>query len=139
MMGSLILLASLFLLLMLGMPIAFAVCIAALTFLLYDNSIPYAVVPQMLGNSLDSYNVIAIPFFILAAQIMNKGGVTERMMSFASALIGHLKGGLAHVNILTSMLFAGMSGSAVADSAGLGQILIPTMKKRGMGLAIVQR
>jgi len=130
-MGTLILIFSLFLLLMLGMPIAFAVCIAALSFLVYNDTIPYAVVPQMLGNSLDSYNVIAIPFFILAAQIMNKGGVTEKMMSFASTLVGHLKGGLAHVNILTSMLFAGMSGSAVADSAGLGQILIPSMKKKG--------
>ncbi len=130
-MGSLILIISLFVLLMLGMPIAFAVCIAALSFLIYSDSIPYAVVPQMLGNSLDSYNVIAIPFFILAAQIMNKGGVTEKMMTFASTLVGHFKGGLAHVNILTSMLFAGMSGSAVADSAGLGQILIPSMKKKG--------
>lgn len=132
-MGTLILLVSLFGLLMLGMPIAFAVCISSLSFLMYNDTIPYTVVPQMLGNSLDSYNVIAIPFFILAAQIMNKSGVTEKMMGFASTLVGHLKGGLAHVNILTSMLFAGMSGSAVADSAGLGQILIPAMKKKGYG------
>lgn len=132
-MGSLILIGSLFLMLLLGMPIAFAVCLAAMSFLLYADSVPYIIIPQMLGNSLDSYNVIAIPFFILAAQIMNRGGVTEKMMNFAATLVGTLKGGLAHVNILTSMLFAGMSGSAVADSAGLGQILIPTMKKKGYG------
>ncbi|MFV0439491.1 MAG: TRAP transporter large permease [Desulfopila sp.] len=130
-MGAIILLVSLFFLLLLGMPIVFAVCLASMAFLLYNDTIPYTVIPQMLGNSLDSYNVIAIPFFILAAQIMNSGGVTEKMMNFASTLVGHIRGGLAHVNILTSMLFAGMSGSAVADSAGLGQILIPAMKKKG--------
>lgn len=132
-MGTFILLFVLFLMLILGMPIAFGVGIASLAFLIYADSIPYQIVPQMMGNSLDSYNVIAIPFFILAAQIMNKGGVTERMMNFANMIVGQLKGGLAHVNILTSMLFAGMSGSAVADSAGLGQILIPSMKKKGYG------
>lgn len=132
-MGTFILLATLFLMLLLGMPIAFGVGIASLAFLLFADSIPFQIVPQMMSNSLDSYNVVAIPFFILAAQIMNRGGVTERMMNFASMIVGQVKGGLAHVNILTSMLFAGMSGSAVADSAGLGQILIPSMKRKGYG------
>jgi tripartite ATP-independent transporter DctM subunit len=131
--GTFILLTVLFLMLILGMPIAFGVGIAGLAFLIYADSIPFQIIPQMMGNSLDSYNVIAIPFFILAAQIMNRGGVTERMMNFANMIVGPLKGGLAHVNIMTSMLFAGMSGSAVADSAGLGQILIPSMKEKGYG------
>lgn len=132
-MGTLILLAVLFLMLVMGMPIAFGVGIAGMAFLLYNDSISFQIIPQMMSNSLDSYNVIAIPFFILAAQIMNRGGITDRMMNFANMIVGPLKGGLAHVNILTSMLFAGMSGSAVADSAGLGQILIPSMKEKGYG------
>ena len=132
-MGTAVLLGALFLMLIMGMPIAFAVGLASLVFLLCAGTIPLQIVPMMLGNSLDSYNVIAIPFFILAAQIMNSGGVTDRMMNFAAVAVGWLKGGLAHVNILTSMLFAGMSGSAVADAAGLGQILIPAMKKKGYG------
>ena len=134
-MGTAILLGVLFLSLILGMPIAFGVGISALVYLLYTGTVPLQIIPHILGNSLDSYNVIAIPFFILAAQIMNKGGVTDRMMDFANVIVGQLKGGLAHVNILTSMLFAGMSGSAVADSAGLGQILIPSMKRKGYSAA----
>jgi len=130
-MGTAILLVTLFLTLVLGMPIVFCICIASLSYLVYADTVPLQIIPQMLGNSLDSYNVIAIPFFILAAQIMNRGGLTDRMIDLANKMVGHFKGGLAHVNIMTSMLFAGMSGSAVADSAGLGQILIPSMKKRG--------
>jgi tripartite ATP-independent transporter DctM subunit len=132
-MGVIVLLGTLLLTLIAGMPIAFGIGIASLAYILFDGSVSLVIVPQMIANGLDSYNVIAIPFFILAAQIMNRGGVTDRLMQFASTIVGHLKGGLAHVNILTSMLFAGMSGSAVADSAGLGQILIPTMKKKGYG------
>jgi tripartite ATP-independent transporter DctM subunit len=116
-----------------GMPVAFALGLSSLTVLLYLDSIPIQIMPQMMANTLDSYGILAIPFFILAAQIMNRGGVTDRMMNFASIIVGPIRGGLAHVNILTSMLFAGMSGSAVADAAGLGQILIPSMKKKGYG------
>jgi tripartite ATP-independent transporter DctM subunit len=119
--------------LILGMPIALGIGVSSLAYLLFKGGIPLQLAPQMLANGLDSYNVIAIPFFILAAQIMNAGGVTDKLMKFASAAVGHFKGGLAHVNILTSMLFAGMSGSAVADSAGLGKILIPAMKEKGYG------
>jgi len=126
-----ILLGTLFVTLVIGMPIAIGIGVSSVVYIIFTQSVSFDIIPQMISNGLDSYNVIAIPFFILAAQIMNRVGVTDRLMAFAGRLIGHYKGGLAHVNILTSMLFAGMSGSAVADSAGLGQILIPTMKKKG--------
>lgn len=132
-MGITVLLGTLLITLVAGMPIAIGIGVSSLVYVLANGSIPQVIVPQIIANGLDSYNVIAIPFFILAAQIMNRGGVTDRLMQFAGRIVGHFKGGLAHVNILTSMLFAGMSGSAVADSAGLGQILIPAMKKKGYG------
>ncbi len=74
---------------------------------------------------------MAIPFFMLAGEIMNRGGITLRLVEFSQALIGHLRGGLAHVNVLSSMLFAGLSGSAVADTSALGSMLIPAMEKQG--------
>lgn len=130
-MGLIVLFSVLFLFLAIGVPVAFSIGIAGVAYLLVHARIPLLLIPQVVANGLDSYNVIAIPFFILAAQIMNRAGVTDRLMRFSNTLVGHLKGGLGHVNVLTSMLFAGMSGSAVADSAGLGQVLIPEMKKKG--------
>ena len=82
-------------------------------------------------NGMDSFPLMAIPFFMLAGEMMNKGGITERLVEFSQALMGHLRGGLAHVNILSSMLFAGLSGSAVADTSALGSMLIPAMEKQG--------
>ena len=82
-------------------------------------------------NGMDSFPLMAIPFFMLAGELMNKGGITERLVEFSQALMGHLRGGLAHVNILSSMLFAGLSGSAVADTSALGSMLIPAMEKQG--------
>ncbi|MCL4141307.1 UNVERIFIED_CONTAM: hypothetical protein GTU68_001936, partial [Idotea baltica] len=82
-------------------------------------------------NGIDSFPLMAIPFFMLAGELMNQGGITQRLVAFSHALIGHVRGGLAHVNILSSMLFAGMSGSAVADTSALGSMLIPAMEKNG--------
>jgi len=82
-------------------------------------------------NGMDSFPLMAIPFFMLAGELMNKGGITERLVEFSQALMGHLRGGLAHVNVLSSMLFAGLSGSAVADTSALGSMLIPAMEKQG--------
>lgn len=82
-------------------------------------------------NGMDSFPLMAIPFFMLAGEMMNKGGITERLVEFSQALMGHLRGGLAHVNILSSMLFAGLSGSAVADTSALGSMLIPAMERQG--------
>ena len=82
-------------------------------------------------NGMDSFPLMAIPFFMLAGELMNRGGITLRLVEFSQALMGHLRGGLAHVNILSSMLFAGLSGSAVADTSALGSMLIPAMEKQG--------
>jgi tripartite ATP-independent transporter DctM subunit len=82
-------------------------------------------------NGMDSFPLMAIPFFMLAGEMMNRGGITMRLVEFSQALVGHLKGGLAQVNILSSMLFAGLSGSAVADTSALGSMLIPAMEKEG--------
>jgi len=82
-------------------------------------------------NGMDSFPLMAIPFFMLAGELMNKGGITMRLVEFSQAFMGHLRGGLAYVNVLSSMLFAGLSGSAVADTSALGSMLIPAMEKQG--------
>lgn len=82
-------------------------------------------------NGIDSFPLMAIPFFMLAGELMNRGGITRRLVDFAQVMMGHFRGGLAHVNILSSMLFAGLSGSAVADTSALGSMLIPAMEKNG--------
>ena len=82
-------------------------------------------------NGIDSFPLMAIPFFMLAGELMNRGGITHRLVDFAQVMMGHFRGGLAHVNILSSMLFAGLSGSAVADTSALGSMLIPAMEKNG--------
>ena len=82
-------------------------------------------------NGIDSFPLMAIPFFMIAGELMNRGGITGRLVEFSQAMLGHLRGGLAHVNILSSMLFAGLSGSAVADTSALGSMLIPAMEKQG--------
>ena len=82
-------------------------------------------------NGIDSFPLMAIPFFMLAGELMNRGGITMRLVEFSQAFMGHLSGGLAHVNVLSSMLFAGLSGSAVADTSALGSMLIPAMEKQG--------
>lgn len=82
-------------------------------------------------NGMDSFPLMAIPFFMLAGELMNRGGITVRLVELSQALMGHLRGGLAHVNILSSILFAGLSGSAVADTSALGSMLIPAMEKQG--------
>lgn len=121
-----------FLLLMaLGVPIAFSLSISALITVLIDGSFPaYAIFHRMIGNS-SSYTLLAISFFILAAKLMNTGGITRKIFRAASAWVGAIPGGLAHANVVASIVFSGMSGSAVADAGGLGQIEIDAMNKEG--------
>ncbi len=115
---------------LLGMPIAFATGVSSLAFLIYQG-IPLNVVSQNIISGIDSFTIFSIPFFYLAGELMNFSGVTERIIDMAKALVGHLRGGLAQVNIVASVFFAGISGSATADTAALGSILIPAMKKEG--------
>lgn len=130
-MATLILVGGLFLLLLLGVPVAFSLLLSSLALILWDGTLPMLIVSQRLGNALDSFPLLAIPLFILAAEIMNHSGATERIFKLANTVLGRIHGGLGHVNIAASMLFSGMSGSAVADAAGLGAIEIKAMKEQG--------
>lgn len=118
--------------LMLGLPVFFGL-LAAPGILLWLNGQErdITLLYRNVYNGMDSFPLMAIPFFMLAGELMNKGGITMRLVEFSQALMGHLRGGLAHVNILSSMLFAGLSGSAVADTSALGSMLIPAMEKQG--------
>ena len=123
----------LFLILMaVGIPVVFVLLLAPGISLLLDGKM--ALYPQILSrlyNGMYSFPLMAIPFFILAGELMNSGGITRSLVNFAQSLIGHVRGGLAQVNILSSILFAGLSGSAVADTSALGSMLIPAMEKQG--------
>ena len=115
-----------------GLPIVFGL-IAAPGILLFLDGQDKAInlLYRNVYNGMDSFPLMAIPFFMLAGELMNRGGITTRLVEFAQALMGHLRGGLAHVNVLSSILFAGLSGSAVADTSALGSMLIPAMEKQG--------
>lgn len=117
-------------LLLLGMPLAFAMGGASVVYLLLAD-IPIAMMTQRATTAVDSYIFLAIPFFYLAGELMNACKLTDRIIALAKSLVGHISGGLAQVNIFASMIFAGMSGSATADTAALGSVLIPSMKKEG--------
>jgi tripartite ATP-independent transporter DctM subunit len=114
-----------------GIPVAFCLALTSLVVLLVIGNVPLHLIPQRMFTGMDSFPLMAVPFFILAGDLMNSAGITQRIVRFSNALVGHIRGGLAHVNIVASMFFAGISGSAVADTAALGSILIPAMEKDG--------
>jgi tripartite ATP-independent transporter DctM subunit len=114
----------------LGVPVAFAMGIAALSAFWYEG-FPLLITFQRSVSGISVFSLLAIPFFVFAGELMLHGGIAMRLVRFASALVGHVRGGLASVNIFSSMLFGGISGSAVADISALGSILIPVMKERG--------
>ncbi|NVK60137.1 MAG: TRAP transporter large permease subunit, partial [Rhodobacteraceae bacterium] len=119
-------------LILLRVPISIAIGTATvLTFLTSDFSTALQIIPQQMLEGVNKASLTAVPFFIMAGNLMNATGVTERIFAFANALVGHLKAGLAQVNILSSMIFAGISGAAVADCAGLGAIEIKAMRENG--------
>jgi TRAP-type C4-dicarboxylate transport system permease large subunit len=122
----------LFLLLMSGgIPVAIAMAGASLLYLFFVESSPPFVVIHRMVSGIDSFPLLAVPFFILAGNLMNNAGITNRIYNYALALVGWLKGGLGHVNVVGSVVFAGMSGTAIADAAGLGTIEIKAMKDHG--------
>jgi tripartite ATP-independent transporter DctM subunit len=112
-------------------PIALAMLLASGIYLLGFGTIPMTVLPQRLWAGLESFPLLAIPFFVFAGILMNVSGGAERIFSFSLTLVGQWRGGIAHVNVLASMIFAGMSGAATADAAGLGQVEIDAMKRDG--------
>ncbi len=121
--------------LIIGLPVAITMGISGLTAVLADGRFPALVVPQYLFNGISSFPLMAVPFFILAAEIMTASGLTTSLLRFANDLVGHIRGGLGHVNVLVSMLFAGISGSALADAAGPSAIVMRLMRKTGYDAA----
>ncbi|AJD92230.1 C4-dicarboxylate transport system permease large protein [Jeotgalibacillus malaysiensis] len=127
-----LLLVGLFILLMfIGVPIAFVIVIVAMLGIFNIPYVPEVTVPVRMLNGLDSFVLLSVPLFILAANLMNHGQISQKLIDFSLSIVGHIRGGLAHANILVSMIFAGVSGASQADTAGVGKILIPSMKKQG--------
>jgi tripartite ATP-independent transporter DctM subunit len=123
--------AALLLLFVLTVPIGIGLIIVGLAYLLLSTSIDPIIAAQRVATGIDSFAFMAIPFFLLAAELMNRTGITDRIFHLAMCIVGRLPGGLGHVNVVASMLFASMSGSAVADAVGLGRIEIRAMTKAG--------
>lgn len=126
-----LLLVSLLGLIALGVPVGIALAGSSALFVLVSGQVPEMVVVHRMINGVDSFPLLAVPFFILAGNLMNTAGITERIFGFARALVGWMRGGLGHVNIGASVIFAGMSGAAVADAGGLGAIEIKAMRDAG--------
>ncbi|WP_235041495.1 TRAP transporter large permease [Vreelandella profundi] len=118
-------------LLLIGAPVAVALAGSSLIYLLASGRIPDIILIQQMVGGVDSFPLLAVPFFILAGNLMNVCGVTERIFSFANAMVGWTRGGLGHVNVGASVIFAGMSGAAIADAGGLGAVEIKAMRDQG--------
>ena len=116
--------------LVIGLPLPFSLGVASLSALLVMD-LPLPIVPQRFIAGIDSFAFMAIPFFLLVGELMNTSGITTRIINLSNALVGHITGGLAQVNVISSMFFGGISGSSTADTASIGSILIPAMKKEG--------
>lgn len=130
-MEGVLLIGSFTTLIAIGVPISFTLGIIAFLGLSLIPNIPEIVVFTKMFNGLNSFVLLAVPLFILSANLMNRGDISRKLIDFCTALVGHIRGGLAHSNILVSMLFAGVSGSSQADTAGVGKILIPNMERHG--------
>ncbi|WP_252105987.1 MULTISPECIES: TRAP transporter large permease [unclassified Halomonas] len=121
---------------LLGLPLFLSLLVTALMgFLFVDPSMIMRMMPQQFFGGIDVFSLMAIPLFILAGNLMNASGLTERLMGFARLIVGHLRGGMGHVNVVSSVFFAGVNGSAVADTSALGSLLVPAMEKEGYSRA----
>ena len=129
---TLLIFSVLLVLIMINLPIAVAMALTAVAFFVgLDNSSLLTMLPQRMYASTTGFTLLAIPFFILAGNLMNTGGVTSRIFRFAKAVVGHVPGGLGQVCVIANVIFSGMSGSAIADAAGLGQVLHKAMVDNG--------
>jgi tripartite ATP-independent transporter DctM subunit len=131
-MASLILFGTFTVLMLIGTPIAFCLGVSSFATILYMG-LPPLVIFQQMNSGMSVFTLLAIPFFIYAGDLMVRGGIAQRIVAFAGSLVGHLRGGLGQVNIAASTLFGGISGSAVAEAAAVGGLMIPQMKARGYG------
>ena len=129
--AALILFGTFGVLVLLRIPVSFALGLSCVPILLLDEKLTPILLINEMWKSYNSFILLAVPFFLLAANLMNAAGITERLVKLARTSVGHLPGGLGHVNVLVSMLFAGISGSSTADAAGIGSLMIPAMKKQG--------
>jgi len=122
---------SLMMFVVLSVPISFALGASGMIYLLLENPTLLTMLPQRLWAGTNSFVMIAMPLFILAGELMNRGGITQRIINFSLILVRPIRGGLGEVNVVASMIFGGISGSSVADTSVLGAILIPQMEKQG--------
>lgn len=129
---ELLILLVLFVLFFMNIPIGFSLGLASLSVMLIRD-LPLITISQKMFSGVDSFPLLAVPFFILAGDMMDAGGISLRIVRFAHSLVGHFRGGLAHVAVMASMFFAGISGSSIADTAAVGSIMIPAMEKSGYG------
>ncbi len=118
-------------LILLGMPIGFAMALLPTVFIAITDIVPMTAIPYQMYSALDKFPLVAVPLFLLAGELMNLGAVTDRLLELSREVVGRVRGGLAQVTILMSMLFASLNGSAVASTATIGGIMIPAMKKAG--------
>ena len=118
-------------LIVLRIPVAFALALACIPIFFLEPRLTPILLLQEMFRSYNSFLLLAVPFFLLAATLMNAAGITDRLIDLSRAMVGHLPGGLGHINVMVSMFFAGISGSSTADSAGIGSLLIPQMKRQG--------
>lgn len=126
-----IMFGGLLLLILLRVPVSFALATAVVPILAFTPKVTPIMLLQRMMNQFGSFILLSIPFFVLAANIMNAAGITNQLMRFSKTLVGFLPGGLGHINVLVSMIFAGISGSSNADAAGIGSVIIPAMVKEG--------
>jgi len=124
--ASLMIIAVMLVAFAIGLPVAYSILVPAAIYLI-QQQVPLYVIAQKMANGVESFPLLAVPFFIAAGELMNTGGVTHRLVKLASTVVGHITGGLAHVTVVANMIMAGMSGSALADAAGTGRVLIPAM------------
>ena len=130
-MESLLLLSILLILILAGAPIGFTLILIPFFYILVTDAVPLVLIPSQMFNAIDSVPLTAIAFFMLTGELMTSATITDRLVSLSRALIGRMRGGLAQINVLVSMFFAGMNGSVVADTATVGSLVIPAMNKAG--------
>ena len=131
-MVGLVLFGGMLLLMLLGIPIVFAIGLASvLGTLVVGAAAPWIIIPSSMINGMDSFPLMAVPFFILAGELMNRGGIAERLVDFANSLVGHIRGGLGHATVVSNTMLALDTGSALAQIAAIGRIMIPAMERHG--------
>lgn len=130
-MESILLLGVLVLLILLGAPVGFTLILIPVVYILFTDAAPMILIPSQMFSAIDSVPLTAIPFFMLTGELMTSATITDRLVELSRRLIGRMRGSMAQVNVLVSMFFAGMNGSVVADTATVGSLLVPAMKRSG--------